>query len=268
LPAGGLLPESAAVARQGSLAVMCIEAGRGPLRRAPFCWRLLSLLVGVVIGMPANATTFSNILGISVDFPAGAVSFADVLVDFSPGIIFDPSRGLDIPLAPFLDGNNALGAPDMSLAQSLSCFDGTPSTADCKFASLGSLGSLTVQFTDNLLTGDGTANVDLFIFEAGPADLTFVDISTDGFNWLEVGTIDGFTGVDIDAFGVGAGQAFAFVRLRDAPGGQLTGETLGADIDAIGAISTIAPVPLPASGLLLLSAVFGVAGRRLARRVP
>jgi hypothetical protein len=227
----------------------------------------VALIAGAIAGMPANAVSYTNILGINVDFPAGAVSFADVLVDFSPGIIFDPARGLDIPLAPFLDGSNVLGAPDMTLAQSLTCFDGTPSAEDCTFASLGSLGSLTVQFTDNLLTGDGTANADLWIFEAGPADLTFVDISADGLDWIAVGTIDGYTGVDIDAFGVGIGDAFAFVRLRDAPGGQSTGETLGADIDAIGAISTVSPVPLPASGALLLSAVLGTAGRRWVKRV-
>ncbi|MDH5274979.1 MAG: PEP-CTERM sorting domain-containing protein [Gammaproteobacteria bacterium] len=233
--------------------------------QAPFFCRLAALLAGVTGVAPAYAVSFTNILGTTVEFPAGAISFADELVDFSPGIIFDPARGLDIPLAPYLDGNNVLGPPDMDLLQSLNCFDGTPTVEDCKFASLGSLGSLTVRFTDNLLTGDGSASPDLWIFEAGPADLTFVDISTDGIGWSGVGSIDGYTGVDLDAFGFGPGSTFAYVRLRDAPGGQPTGDTLGADIDAIGAITT---VPLPTAGLLLLSALLGVAGRQWAITVP
>ncbi len=226
---------------------------------------LANVLAGLLGASSAHAVSFTNINGISVDFPAGAVSFADQLVDFLPGIIFDPARGINIPLSPYLDGNNTLGVPDMNLAQSLLCFDGTPTSQDCKFASLGSLGSLTVRFTDNLLTGNGAASPDLWIFEAGPGDLTFVDLSVDGLNWLAVGSIAGFTGVDIDAFGFGPASAFGYVRLRDAPGGQPTGDTLGADIDAIGAISTVAVVPVPATGVLLLSALAGLASRRRAR---
>lgn len=220
------------------------------------------VLAGLLGSSSASAVSFTNINGISVDFPAGAISFADQLVDFSPGIVLDPARGITIPLSPYLDGDNTLGVPDMNLAQSLLCFDGTPTSQDCKFASLGSLGSLTVRFSDNLLTGNGAASPDLWIFEAGPSDLTFVDISVDGQNWLGVGSIAGFTGVDIDAFGFGPGSAFGYVRLRDAPGGQPTGDTLGADIDAIGAISTVATVPVPATGVLLLSALAGLASRR------
>jgi hypothetical protein len=225
--------------------------------------RILAVtLAGIAGAAPVHAVSFTNINGISVDFPAGAISFADQLVDFSPGIVFDPARGINIPLSPYLDGNNTLGVPDMNLAQSLLCFSGTPTSQACKFASLGSLGSLTVRFTDNLLTGNGAASPDLWIFEAGPGDLTFVDVSVDGQNWLAVGSIAGFTGVDLDAFGYGPGNTFAYVRLRDAPGGQPTGDTLGADIDAIGAISTVAAVPVPATGILLLSALAGLASRR------
>lgn len=219
-----------------------------------------AVLSGAVWASPAHAVSYTNINGVSAEFPAGAVSFADELIAFSPGIVFDAVRGVNIPLAPYLEGSNVLGVPDMDLVQSLSCFDGTPTAQDCKFTSLGSEGSLTVRFTDNLLTGSNTASPDLWIFEAGPADLTFVDISADGSSWFGVGTINGFTGVDIDAFGFSVGDAFAFVRLRDAPGGQPSGDTLGADIDAIGAISTLTPVPLPATGLLLGAALLGLAG--------
>lgn len=235
---------------------------RGLHSQAPFLDCAVAVLLVLLGTAPAYAVSYTNILGTSVEFPAGAISFADELVDFSPGIVFDAERGLFIPLPPFRHGSNALGPPDMDLLQSLRCFDGTPSAEDCTFASLGSLGSLTVAFTDNLLTGNGNSGPDLWIFLAGPADLTYVDISADGDFWSPVGSIDGYTGVDIDAYGFGSDSRFAFVRLRDAPGGQPTGDTLGADIDAIGAISTVSAVPAPASALLLLSGLLGLAARQ------
>lgn len=223
-------------------------------------------LAATIGAAAARAESFTNISGAVVDFPMGALSFADELVEFSPGVIFDPVKGANIPLPGFLGGGNTLGVPDMDLLQSFSCFDGTPTVEDCKFASLGSGGVLTVRFTDNLLTGSGNADADLWIFEAGPADKTFVDISPDGITWSSVGFIDGVPGVDLDAFGFGPGSTFSYVRLTDAPGGQTSGETLGADIDAIGAISTqaVTPVPLPATLPLLGSALgllVGVARR-------
>jgi hypothetical protein len=209
---------------------------------------------GLLAAAAADATSFTNVSGISVDFPAGAVSFADELVSFAPGIIFNPARGYDQPLPAYLNGSNTIGVPDFSLAQSITCFS-NPNPTDCKFASLGEAGSLVVKFTDNLLTGSGTPAKDLWIFLAGPGDDTFVDISTDGGTWSNVGAFSGNPGIDIDAFGFGVSDTFAYVRLRDVPlSGQVTGDTLGADIDAIGAISTIA-VPLPAAAWLFGSAL-------------
>ena len=218
---------------------------------------LFILAYGMINSSTSQAETFSNFWGSSADFPAGAVSFADELVDFYPGIIPDPGGGPDIPLTEYRDGTNTLGVPDMDLQQFIDC-SSTPSAETCKFVALGSGGSLTVKFTDNLLTGSGTADSDLFIFETGPPNPTYVDISSDGVNWASVGLWPVFTlGVDIDAFGFGVNDFFSYVRLRDDPlSGQISGITIGADIDAIGAISTaLVPVPLPASGWLLASAV-------------
>ena len=69
---------------------------------------------------------------------------------------------------------------------------------------------------------------------------TFVEISVEGAVWHPVGKVFGSTaGIDIDAFGFGPGDHFSFIRLTDDgnEGGQ-TGDTVGADIDAVGAIAS------------------------------
>lgn len=199
---------------------------------------------------PAQATLIGG-----VEFPQGAVSFADAVVSYSPILVSgnpsDPHRG----------ASNALGVPNYTGV------NGCASQADCSFVSLGDGGSLVVQFIDNRLTGSGNASLDLWIFEVGPdVEDTFVDISKDGTTWLSVGKVGGSTaGVDIDAFGYTAADLFAYVRLRDDPDldGQ-SGATVGADIDAIGAISTVA-TPVPEPGTFALMAV-GLAGLFAARR--
>src|SRR3546814_10962419 len=103
---------------------------------------------------------------------------------------------------------------------------------------------LVLRFTDNLLTGSDSDADDLWIFEVGPdVEGTVIDISTNGVDWLSVGSIGGSTrGVDIDAFGFGAGSAFSYVRLTDIPGnGGTSGATVGADNTAGGAICTPSP---------------------------
>jgi len=169
-----------------------------------------------------SALTFGT-----VAFPQGAVSFADQVVSFD--------RGSLAPSAPHADATNALGVPDYNNRASCS------SARDCKFVSLGRGGSLVLRFTDNVLTGSGNSDIDLWVFEVGPqVEHMSVDISADGRNWRSVGSIGGGrSGVDIDAFGFGPTSSFSYVRLTDDPneGGQ-SGPTVGADIDAVGAIST------------------------------
>jgi hypothetical protein len=208
----------------------------------------------------AEAATFTNVSGDVVEFPAGAVSFADELVEFVPGLKFDAGTGAFQPLPQYREGANTVGVPDVTIQQFIDCTV-APSTSTCRFASLGEGGMLTVRFTDNRLTPDGTAAADLWVFVAGPPDAAFVDVSRDGADWLEVGSIGASNGVDLDAFGLLPGDLFALVRLRDAPGGQGSGPSLGADIDAIGAISTTV-VPLPAAGWLLASAIAAGLRRR------
>ncbi len=224
--------------------------------------RVLALASLLLTAPPLTAETFTNISGNVVDFPAGAVSFADELVEFTPGLVFDPDRDAFTPLPQYLDGENTLGVPDVTLDQAIAC-EVAPSTDTCRFVSLGKGGILTVRFTDNLLTGSDNADVDLWVFEAGPPDTTFVDISADGANWVELGAYTSLgAGIDIDAFGYGRQDRFAYVRLRDDPlVGQPQGPTLAADIDAIGAISTVV-IPLPGAAWLMCSALAAAGLRR------
>ena len=211
------------------------------------------------LGLALAASTAHAIPIGGIEFPAGAVSFADAVVSFSPGIV-----GGTQPTSPHLGGFNALGTPDYTGANSCTTQE------NCTFVSLGDGGSIVLRFVDNKLTGSGTIGADLHIFEVGPdVEDTYVDISKNGVNWFSVGKVAGATSsIDIDAFGWGIGDIFEYVRLTDdtTKDGQ-SGATVGADIDAVGAITTVRTppneVPEPASGLLWLGALTALA---LARR--
>ena len=125
-----------------------------------------------------------------------------------------------------------------------------------------------MRFDDNKLTGSGNSALDIWVFEVGPlVEATFVDISKDGVTWSSVGKVAGSTaGIDIDAFGFGPADQFAFIRLTDDPNAEsIPGPSEGSDIDAVGAISTVlTPVPEPGTFLLvgIGLAVLAVWGRR------
>jgi hypothetical protein len=167
---------------------------------------------------PAAAETFRG-----VEFPQGAASFADNVVSYQPATDVALSSQVKIPA-------NALGPPDHITG-------GTP-----RFVSLGNGGRITVSFVDNALTRSGNTAKDLWIFEIGPAvEDTDVAISQDGVTWIGVGQVAGSTaGIDIDAFVSDPAARFSFVRLTDVRSLDFdTSNTAGADIDSVGAITTV-----------------------------
>lgn len=215
----------------------------------------------VASGREASAIPIGNIQG-SAEFPLGEMSFADAVVSFAP-ILVGGNPG------PIYQGAvNALGVPDYNDPTGAApCVD----QASCTWVTLGDGGSLTLQFVDNVLTGSGNSDFDLWIFEVGgDVEDTFVEISTDGVLWSSVGKVFGSTaGIDIDAFGFGPTSSFAYIRLTDDPNeGEQSGTFVGADIDAVGAISTRAvdttPVAEPGT-LVLLGIALCAMGRRAQR---
>ncbi|HBJ33517.1 MAG TPA: hypothetical protein DDZ51_01915 [Planctomycetaceae bacterium] len=177
-------------------------------------------IVGGVIqrGTPAEAGVFGGVL-----FPGGNISFADSVVAFNPGTGVSPG---------FNNPNRALGAPD-GTGPGDEPLDGAFTT------SLGSGGSLTLGFADNFLTGSGDARPDLIVFETGEVESVRVEISRDGVTFFNVGFVGGVSNtVNIDQFGFGPQDRFSFVRLTDLRQGSRTSGPVGADIDAVGALST------------------------------
>lgn len=221
--------------------------------------------LALATALGAHASTITSTSYGGVTFPQGDVSFADVVFDHALG---DGVGGT------YDDPNDVLGAPDWnSSAQTGSFSLGVPTETPDNLAD-DLFGFVTVQFTDNSLTTSGNSDGDLFIFEIGGAVEKFrVEISKDGINWTTVAEDLGqpVVAIDIDAAinlarGTTAvsGEQFSFVRVSDVPGGQFSsGPTFaGPDIDAIGAITSgapvpMSPVPLPAAGWMLL---FGVGG--------
>ncbi len=189
-----------------------------------------------------------------VTFPQGDISFADEVVSFTLG-----GGGVT---EQHQNPNNALGPPDYNNVPNCEPSVSNPA-GNCTFVSLGSGGELVLRFTNNALTGSGDDSPDLWIFEVGPlVEPTLVDVSKNGSDWFNVGSVEGATaGIDLDAFGFGPSDLFFFVRLTDiCTGSACTGRTAGADIDAVGAISTVA-VSVPAPGTLpLLALALGLLG--------
>ncbi|MGZ8259665.1 MAG: PEP-CTERM sorting domain-containing protein [Caldimonas sp.] len=203
------------------------------------------------LAVPAGAQVFGG-----VTFPGGISSFADAMTEYAPNIVAGE------PGLAYRNGGAALGAPNYGPGNT-EC----PTAAACPYVSLSDGGALTLEFVDNRLTGSGNTNLDLWVFEIGPdVEDTFVAISKDGVEFFSVGKVFGATaGIDIDAFGFGIGDQFRFIRLiDDTNDGAQSGITVGADIDAVGAISTVATpaIPEPETWALMMLGVAALGARR------
>lgn len=166
-------------------------------------------------------------------FPGGAISFADEVVNFTPGANVGSQ---------FNNPGRAIGAPD-------SIQPGEEPSDGLSTVSLGNGGSITLAFTDNYLTGSNDARPDLIVYETGATESVRVEISRDGTTFHSVGTIGGASRtIDLDQFGFGAQDRFSYVRLTDLRQGSQTSGPAGADIDAVGALSTVAADVYVAAG--------------------
>lgn len=186
-----------------------------------------------------------------IDFPQGISSFADSVY------MYNPTSGVT---GDYLNPDNALGAPDY-----------TGSNYTNSFVSLGDQGSIVLQFTDNSLTTSGNTEKDLWIFEiGGDIEPTSVSISTNAIDWISVGsTTGGKYGIDIDAYinsGVVLGERYSYLKLIDLLPHQSSSPYTGADIDAVGAISSTYPTPIPGAVWLLGSGLAGLIGASRKRK--
>lgn len=171
---------------------------------------------------PSAPATFGN------DFYSqGLLSFADTIIRYDP-----TAGGGPVPLAGLQVAADALGAPNYS-----GIGEPTPGQGA---VSLGRGGVLVVQFTNNILTGSGDARPDLAIYEVGNSELARVEVSADNINYRSVGDVS-FNNryIDLDAFGFNTLSQLHFVRITDVSSdGSLSGDSVGADIDAVGALSS------------------------------
>lgn len=186
------------------------------------------VLVGLFLGFCLTKFVEAEEYG-GVEFPDGDVSFADAVINYNP------TNDVE---SPYNDPTEALGIPNYA--------------DDAGYVALGDEGTLILQFVDNSLTTSGDNSNDLWVFEIGDAiEPTSVAISINGSDWIDVGETSGATsGIDIDAYvssGVVIGEKYSFVKLTDLLPHQSGSPWEGADIDAVGAISSDEAVPLVAN---------------------
>ncbi|KXS43234.1 MAG: hypothetical protein AWU59_1211 [Methanolobus sp. T82-4] len=176
--------------------------------------KLLLLVATIAISLalvnPALGISYKN-----VDFPSGDSSFADEVVEYQ--LNGGASSG---------DINRILGIPDNY------------------YVSLGAQGYAIIKFTDNSLTTSGDSEYDLAVFEAGSStdELVEVFISTNDQDWIKLGNANRKTLFDIDSVnGVVQGEKYSYVKLVDYNGLNNGASYEGADMDAVGAITSTDP---------------------------
>ena len=171
---------------------------------------------------------YNSFKGKPIYMPIGKISFADRVVLFEKG---KPSATEE-----FSNPDAALGEPNYIHYK-------VPN-----YISLGCGGRLTLEFTDNgFVDMEGS---DLYVWEVGPSKENFnLEISKDGKEWLNLGIIDGGKSfIDIAPVVTDIRDVFYFVRITDVKD-ICSGNSPGADIDAVGTISGVIKINLNADVL-------------------
>ena len=178
---------------------------------------------GIAQSQAATSGSYPDGHGGEVLFPMGDVSFADSVESYSNG---DPS-----PIERAADPQAALGAPDIAEHD------------NGGYVTLGCAGELVLAFEDNALVD--IAGPDLYVFEIGPdTEPTAMAVSADGDAWTRVGRISGGKAeIDLAPY-VAADAEFRYAKLVDLMSACGSGETPGADIDAVGAIGSAQRIAL------------------------
>ena len=191
-------------------------------------------VVSPLNGYGADSLSVScDTLAEGIYFPMGRVSFADSIISYDPGAMGEGTG--DEPAPEFQKPERALGVPDYD------------SLKDSSYVSLGKGGTLILKFSDNVLI-DGPGP-DLCIFLADTEDV-FVWISKNGHIFIPVGKVSAQnTSVDIHAYAEPE-AIYSYVKIRDDPEqGADRGPSLGADIDAVGAINAAIKIIIPSDKL-------------------
>ena len=184
-------------------------------------------LVCVLVFAASFAAFSESATYFGVTFPNGDVAFADRVVDYLAASCVRDA---------YDDPEEALGPPDARCGGGCEGCEGCDTNAvslGFRLSVLDNRGYLVVEFVDNVLTDVAGADLFVYITNGQPA---IVEISTDGFNYVDVGETVGYPGaIDIGPY-VGQGESYRFVRLSDVPADEDHSECPGPSIDAIGAM--------------------------------
>jgi hypothetical protein len=163
--------------------------------------------------------------------PMGEICFADSVLHYDPG----------------RPGLNTGGEPDSKFTDPDRCL-GPPSEAIKDFVSLGSGGTLILQFNDNVVYDGPGPDLYFWIPDLIPVEAT-VWISRDGVVFLHAGRISS-ENPTLDLSGTAEpGEFYTQLKIRDDSADTLKNASLGIDLDAVASINNAIVTAIPADSL-------------------
>ena len=163
--------------------------------------------------------------------PMGEICFADSVLFYDPG----------------KPGLNTGGEPDSRFTDPELCL-GPPSENTTGFVSLGSGGTLVLQFNNNVVYDGPGPDLYFWIPDSVPEEAT-VWISRDGVVFLHAGQISSESPF-LDLAGVAVpGEFYTQLKIRDDSADAVRKGSLGIDLDAVASINNAIIIPIPADSL-------------------